>query len=173
MKTKFLLLVSIIAALLCLEYTPVYAAEKADSYVTCSNSKSTSTKYPTKKQIKKIIGHSAKTIKKFSNGFIFDNYNTSKVDILDKNKKKIGSFNQLHITYKKDKDEVVLIINKEHESEYEDEGTKYTFNDIELRYISAYHAITWNDNSISYSILVSDGNLTEDTLLEMAKDIIK
>lgn len=173
MKTKFFVIVSIIAALLCIEYTPVYAATNADSYVTCSNSKSTSTKYPTKKQIKKIIGHSAKTIRKFSNGFKFESYNTSKVDVLDKNKKKIGSFNQLHITYMKDKDEAVLIISKEQKSEYEDEGTKYTFNDIELRYISAYHTITWNDNDISYSILANDGNLTEDNLLEMAKDIIK
>ncbi len=171
MKKKFFILVSIITALICIEYTPVYV--KAESYVTISNPKSASTKYPTKKKIKKIIGHSAKTIKKFSNGFKFKNYNTSNIDILDKNNEKVGGYKQIHITYSKDKEEVVLFINEEHESEYDDEGTKFTFNDIELRYISAYQTITWNDNGISYSILASDCNLSEDILFEMAKDIIE
>lgn len=172
----------VVALLLCFNSTSVFAVSKTvlcnaataneNSLVAVSQKGSESTEYPTKKEIKKMLGYNAKTVKDFSNGFIFDQYTITTVETYKGNEKD-GSYDQLMVTYTKDKSSIQLIICKKPTSEKVEEGTALTYKKIELRYVAEYHTLLWKDGDVNYSILAEDKNLTKDTLFKMAKEIIK
>ncbi len=148
------------------------AAAGENSLVLISQEGSESTEYPTRKEIKKMLGYDAKTVEKFKNGFIFDQCIITTVETY-KGKEKDGSYKQLMLTYEKDKSKIQLFICKKPANEKEEEGTALTYKKIELRYVEEYHTLLWKDNDVNYSILAEDKKLTKDTLMKMAKEIIK
>lgn len=133
----------------------VFAAGKVTGYISVSKAGGGYESFEDKGKVEEEAGFNFQAVKQFQNGYTFRDMGCLEVGKVDESNSKVGSFNQVSVTYQKDSEKRISLdihpIQEEEEildfptEDREIKGVKVTYYEYQYRFVNEDYEVTPED----------------------------